>query len=485
MKKSILCSVCVICMLTSMRPAQIRSQTQQWPMSDGSRERINWARDENVLYPPLQMTGVYTVTGEEDGYYECLSWHDHLLGANVEADEGNFFAFFDTQSGSTLWTFGQTGYTSGYNFVPAQNSDLVLCSGDYGNEIHALFRQTGQQKWIIPLSKASYRNPILDGEVMYIVTDCLHCLNLSDGSARWSVPFTGQITPAVDDLYCYVSGGDREAAAFVKTNGTEKWRRYNSDRTFSITAVFGETVYTHSNDSILARDRTTGSVRWAYAIPDGRVPQLSQNSTAVSDNVLCFSVWENSDGLGQIYALNRSDGTYLWHHTFPGEGALSPVIANGVVYLIHFEARALYGFHLNTGSQVFYDDTRYYIDQPIVADHKLYAGSRGGIAVFENENTGIARETRTHPARSFRLLQNHPNPFNPVTVIPFSLTHPGHVRLEVFDPAGHRVAMPVDRELGAGDHRAVLDGRDLASGIYWYRLQTGCCSETKKMLHLK
>ena len=71
-----------------------------------------------------------------------------------------------------------------------------------------------------------------------------------------------------------------------------------------------------------------------------------------------------------------------------------------------------------------------------------------------------------------------PNPFGPSTTVGFSLPRAGHVRLEVFDPAGRLVRVLVDGELDAGDHRAVWRGDDgagalLPSGAYFTRLQAG------------
>ncbi len=74
-----------------------------------------------------------------------------------------------------------------------------------------------------------------------------------------------------------------------------------------------------------------------------------------------------------------------------------------------------------------------------------------------------------------RLDPNYPNPFNPVTTIPFELTVPGHVRLEIFRLTGELVRTLVEEDLSAGPHRAVWDGRDdagrkVASGSYLCRL---------------
>jgi flagellar hook assembly protein FlgD len=75
-----------------------------------------------------------------------------------------------------------------------------------------------------------------------------------------------------------------------------------------------------------------------------------------------------------------------------------------------------------------------------------------------------------------RLVQNHPNPFNPATTIVFELDLDSHVRLDIFDPAGRHILNLTDRAYVPGRHSARWDGRDsagqpVASGVYLYRLQ--------------
>jgi hypothetical protein len=88
------------------------------------------------------------------------------------------------------------------------------------------------------------------------------------------------------------------------------------------------------------------------------------------------------------------------------------------------------------------------------------------------------------------LRANHPNPFNPVTTIEYSLSRAGRVRVRVYDAAGHHVRTLVDRVEAMGEHHVDFDGRDdrgqpLASGVYLYRLDTGGVTQTRKMVLLK
>jgi len=85
----------------------------------------------------------------------------------------------------------------------------------------------------------------------------------------------------------------------------------------------------------------------------------------------------------------------------------------------------------------------------------------------------------------FKLHQNYPNPFNPSTHINFSLPKDSNVKLVVYDVLGREVARLVDRRVQAGEHSINFDAANLASGLYFYRLQTESEVVVKKMMFLK
>jgi hypothetical protein len=83
------------------------------------------------------------------------------------------------------------------------------------------------------------------------------------------------------------------------------------------------------------------------------------------------------------------------------------------------------------------------------------------------------------------LAQNYPNPFNPSTTIDYQLSSGCHVSLKIYDVLGEEVAVLVDGLQSAGTHTARFDGSLLRSGVYFYRLQTGTLSETKKLVLIR
>jgi len=82
----------------------------------------------------------------------------------------------------------------------------------------------------------------------------------------------------------------------------------------------------------------------------------------------------------------------------------------------------------------------------------------------------------------YYLEQNHPNPFNPSTVIKYGLKKSGFVTLNVYDVLGNKVATLVNGFQLAGDHQVSFDASNLSSGFYFYKLTTGNFTQTRKMI---
>jgi len=76
----------------------------------------------------------------------------------------------------------------------------------------------------------------------------------------------------------------------------------------------------------------------------------------------------------------------------------------------------------------------------------------------------------------------YPNPFNPETKISYHLPEGDHVRLEVFNISGQRIAGLVDQRQPAGEHAVRFSGHDLPAGVYLLRLQRGEETHLRKVL---
>ncbi|MCO6473505.1 MAG: T9SS type A sorting domain-containing protein, partial [Melioribacteraceae bacterium] len=92
----------------------------------------------------------------------------------------------------------------------------------------------------------------------------------------------------------------------------------------------------------------------------------------------------------------------------------------------------------------------------------------------------------------FALSQNYPNPFNPTTTIKFAVPGAETTRnlfiqttLKVYDILGREVATLVNKNLTPGNYEVEFNAEGLSSGVYYYRLEAGSYSNTKKMILLR
>ncbi len=85
----------------------------------------------------------------------------------------------------------------------------------------------------------------------------------------------------------------------------------------------------------------------------------------------------------------------------------------------------------------------------------------------------------------FRMEQNFPNPFNPSTQIKFQIAEASHVRLDIYDILGNKVATLVDEPKATGIYSVTWNAGKFASGVYIYQIFAGEFSATKKLLLVK
>ena len=128
-----------------------------------------------------------------------------------------------------------------------------------------------------------------------------------------------------------------------------------------------------------------------------------------------------------------------------------------------------------------------YVDESAVPG-KSY---RYMIGVIDGEGEFVSPiQSFTMPRSATHLDQNSPNPFNPTTAIRFTLSEKQTVTISVYDVNGRLVRTLLSGVRETGSHTVTWDGRDSAgvtvgSGVYFYRLDAGKFSDTKKMVLLK
>ncbi len=129
----------------------------------------------------------------------------------------------------------------------------------------------------------------------------------------------------------------------------------------------------------------------------------------------------------------------------------------------------------------------------IIVDYSTtFYGSDGSFNFYIDECTAtlkpfssITAVRSVEPPKGFFLAQNYPNPFNPSAVISYYLPVNSFVTLKVYDVLGREVKTLTNGRETAGSHSIVFNADNLPSGVYFYRLQAGNYTATKKLMLLK
>ena len=124
------------------------------------------------------------------------------------------------------------------------------------------------------------------------------------------------------------------------------------------------------------------------------------------------------------------------------------------------------------------------------ADGYIAIATHGNGMYSSNFETNDLSVDESFTPKTFDLGQNFPNPFNPSTIIPFTLSSTGLVSIKIYDLMGRDVKTLIEREINKGSHQVNWLGKDkfgndMPTGIYIYQIKIGGSIKSKKMHLLK
>jgi photosystem II stability/assembly factor-like uncharacterized protein len=403
-----------------------------------------------------------------------------------------------TTNGGTTWALQTSGTTlqlNGLDFVDVNNGWAVGGS-DYPTDSTVILHTTdGGTTWTAQTSDTTY--PLY--EVSFVdanhgwavggIGDVEHgygCIvHTTDGGGTWTYQYSDSTYPLyavdfVDANTGWAAGGwvdqspgplDDAELILHTTNGGATWTTQTTETTYPMNDVFfldanngwavgGFEGFEHAYGCIV--HTTDGGNTWMTQINDGGSwPRPIYSCVAFADA-------NNGWALSQHLWYNGSEWTGILHTTDGGEtwaqqnvGLLGNYGFSGVTF-----ADANNGWAVGTRT----------ISQDSTCSIILHTANGGEVWAAPHENTVPMR---------YGLLQNYPNPFNPSTTLAYDLPKPGHISLRVFDLLGREVEVLKDDMMEAGSHRVMFDGSNLASGIYFARLEAGKFSQTKQLMLMK
>jgi hypothetical protein len=222
------------------------------------------------------------------------------------------------------------------------------------------------------------------------------------------------------------------------------------------------------------------------------------NSAPLNPNIKCVTVVTDGPGTPIVYAGTESYGVFrstdrgaTWTEVNTGlttKAAYSLLAVEGVLFCGTYGGGVFMSSDQGSNWSSITGDLGYpYVISLGVSGPNLIAGTGGG-GTYHRPLAPLVTsdESGRHPVPGeFRLHQNYPNPFNPGTVISFELPGSSLTNLRVLDIHGRSVAVLVDGRRDAGVHTVTFDATGLASGVYFYRLQTEQFTDTKRLMILK
>ncbi len=336
--------------------------------------------------------------------------------------------FLSTNNGTT-WTQVNAGLTSTSVYALAVSGSQVFA----GTSGSGVFRSTNDGT-----SWTAMNTGLKQGVSVYALAVCGSKLFAgtyddgvflsSDSGGSWAPVNWGLTSTYICCLACNTEvAGDTVLYSGVRDGGV--WRRALSNMTFTTAAV------------------TTLAVSAVSAT--GATVQGS-----VNPNGLSTSTWFE-------YGTNPSLSTY---NSTPSQSVGSGTTTQTISTTLSGLAPA----------------TMYYYR---VAAQNTAGVSRGLIRTLSTLSS-VERVDNSLP-REYSLGQNFPNPFNPATTISFGLPAQSLVSLKVFDALAREVATLISQELSAGNYTQQWNAEGLPSGVYFYRMQAGAFTETKKLVLLR
>lgn len=408
---------------------------------------------------------------------------------------------------AVLWA-GSTGFTDRGEGIYCDNQGSVYVTGytevtssqNY-NYITLKYNSAGILQWA-----KQYSNPVNstdmamfidgDGSNVYVTgtsvgqgsgNDFLTLKYNSNGDSLWTARYNG--TTQINEIpygfkvdaagNVYVTGMSQGAGSGTdyvtikyNTSGIQQWlSRYTSpgnsqdipegltiDNNGNVYVTGRTRINSSYNDFATVKYNSAGAEQWVAVYNNNGVDLDDYGYDVITDNQGNVYVTGNSQANGinrdALTIKYNSSGVQQWTARYDGS-----------------DEDETYSIGLDPSGNIYVTGYRVSPNQDI-------------LTIKYSQVNGITQLGNEIP-QSFKLEQNFPNPFNPVTNIGLQIADFGFVSLRLYDVSGREIKQLVNEELNPGIYNVDLDASGIPSGVYFYRLETKNFAETKKMILIK
>ena len=469
-----------------------------------------------------------------DPYVSALATGQNLNGGlNIYA--GTAAGIFRSSNYGLSWTQIITGLTDLWVKDIVDDSNNILAGTRYGGFYLSTNFGSSWSTSNNGFSNIWIHTICSNQEYLYAGTEHYGSFRSSDSGVHWdninsSIFYTMHTKNSNGDS---ILAGTDNSSIMISTNYGTNWSSvildssYNSIRNLEID---GPKIYASSEEGLYFS--TNNGINWLRISPWSypiTIKTFTTRLIQVSEiEIIVGTFYESSYQYSSIY--KSTDNGITWIERSNANGIPSVIKANDIyVYLGTFG----YGIYRSSDDGINWESinsglSNLEIHSLAIFNDYVFAGTENGIFISNDTGTtwselniGLPPNTSISsieinsqndiiylgtssngiwkarlseitsikadhkPAVNFMLAQNYPNPFNPTTNIEYQIPNREFVTLKVYDVLGNEVATLVNEEKPGGSYTIKFDGSKLSSGVYFYRLQAGEYSSTKKLILMK
>ncbi len=414
-----------------------------------------------------------------------------------------FFFIMDTQAQLPGWTQISSGTTADLFSIHVSSDSIAYASGSGGTILKST---DGGLTWSSLNSNvvANLFDVFVFDELNVIaVGDANTIIRTTDGGNSWilvasgltqneslySVSFSGAYGICGGELLTILNSIDSGESWQISQTGLSNDFFGTSMLSREIGFVAGVLLEIPFNKPLFGKTTDSGK-SWEFTdffLNGNEGTARGIHFTDEQTGYICSAVWNGQGAIskttngGAIWTTTLFDH-FLWSIDFPISGTSQigySVGALGVILKTTDGGSTWLPQQSGTSLRL---NRVYFVDQDfgfVVGENGLILRTTSGGEPVNGINDEIDE------VNSFNLSQNFPNPFNPTTSIQYSIPHRGWVTIKVYDAMGKEIAILVNEEKQSGNFVKTYDASFLSSGVYFYRIQVGNFTASKKMIVLK